>query len=203
MYNWPNVSMTDVRMINDQPAHVAQPLTPCCWCCCRRSFETEQRKQFPGIDTRLHPMMKSSKKEEEAYKLPTVQFETMTSQKVYITLSIDFAFVFFRLDNTTSAIINYECLLISSRPMSDKYQNLCCHVLLFAHIYSMCHKKQIKTHMGKISHDYPKIMGNYKMPSIRNMAPCLSFYVLCRQGLTNFIIHHVSWCLRNMYRLFP
>ena len=50
----------------------------------RRSFETEQRKQFPGIDTRVHPMMKSSKKEEEAYKLPSVQFETMTSQKVNV-----------------------------------------------------------------------------------------------------------------------
>jgi len=81
-------------------------------------------------------MVKSSKKEEEAYKLPTVQFETMTSQKVNIVLSIDFAFLFFRPDNTTSAIIIYEFVLISRRPLSDKYQNMCCHVLLFAHILS-------------------------------------------------------------------
>jgi hypothetical protein len=48
----------------------------------RREFVTEQMKEFPGIDIRLHPTVKLCKMEDNTYKPPTVKFETNTSQKV-------------------------------------------------------------------------------------------------------------------------
>lgn len=48
----------------------------------RRSFETEQRKEFRGIDVVDHPMMKSYKKDSEEYEVPKVKFETKTNQKL-------------------------------------------------------------------------------------------------------------------------
>ncbi|XP_070548491.1 stabilizer of axonemal microtubules 1-like [Ptychodera flava] len=48
----------------------------------RLNFETEQRKEFQGIDTKKHPRMALMKKEPDKYEPPTVKFETMTSNKV-------------------------------------------------------------------------------------------------------------------------
>ncbi|CAD5118516.1 unnamed protein product [Dimorphilus gyrociliatus] len=48
----------------------------------RRSFETEQRREFKGIDVVDHPMMKSCKKESDEYETPKVKFETKTNQKL-------------------------------------------------------------------------------------------------------------------------
>ncbi|ESO85955.1 hypothetical protein LOTGIDRAFT_239638 [Lottia gigantea] len=47
----------------------------------RRSFSTEQRSIYKGHDVKTFPSAKSCKKTEEEYRVPSVAFETETSQR--------------------------------------------------------------------------------------------------------------------------
>ena len=49
---------------------------------CRCSFETEQRRQYMGIDVEKNPIPDSYKPDSGDYVAPTTKFETLTNQKV-------------------------------------------------------------------------------------------------------------------------